>query len=187
MALASVLLNTTTYGNDYVSEAPGLNLTSGVLVSQWYKMPDPGATWSRGNDNILDFVGSNWHIRCIAGNSSYDGASAFYNANTMFFVDPGSVYIGDSSYYQSSANEITAAQIKDWHWCAWQLSMDSTSFTIRQWLKFGLTEAVMGPWSSNVLFSDIRAALVAAGWTTAAANAWVPSTTLSTVRFGYDS
>jgi hypothetical protein len=123
-----------------------------------------------------DYVlyGQNWYMRCLTGNSSAASAtSASFNANSMLFADPSGTWVNDYSYYLNTA--MTESQVRGWVWAAWQVVVNANSFTIRQWLKFGLNGAVVAAGESNPTFTEIRSALVSMrGFTASRAAAWVP-------------
>jgi len=170
----SIEVGRTLWGNDHAvrNDAPA----GGTLFSVWTKIPDPGSTypWSRGNMDVYVLFGKNWHLRCLIGNSSATSAiDARYNANSMLFANPGQTWVGDFSYFESGDGN-PEAPYRDWVWAAWQVVVNTNSFTIRQWLKFGIDGAVIAAGESMPTFSDVRSILLTNGWTQASANAWVP-------------
>jgi hypothetical protein len=171
---ASIEYGRRLYGTDdsLRNDAP----SGGTLFSVWTKIPDPGSTypWSRGNMDDYVLYGQNWYMRCLTGNSSAASAtSASFNANSMLFADPSGTWVNDYSYYLNTA--MTESQVRGWVWAAWQVVVNANSFTIRQWLKFGLNGAVVAAGESNPTFTEIRSALVSMrGFTASQAAAWVP-------------
>ena len=149
----------------------------GTLFSVWTKIPDPGSAypWGRGNMDVYVLRGNVWYFRCLVGNTSANSPTdARYNANTMLFANPGETWVTDYSYYESGFGQVEAP-LRDWVWVAWQVIVSPTSFTIRQWLKFGIDGEVFAAGESAVTFADVRTILIDKGWTMAAVNAWTPS------------
>jgi hypothetical protein len=148
----------------------------GTLFSVWTKIPDPGAIpWSRGNMDVYVLYGANWHIRCLTGNGmATSTTNATLNANSMLFIDPTGDWVDDYSYYLGTG--LPSAQVVDWVWAAWQVVVDSNSFTIRQWLKYGIDGQVFAAGESNPTLADIRATLVnERGFPAAQAASWIPT------------
>ena len=177
----SIEFGRTQWGTDYATrqDAPA----GGALFSIWTKIPDPGSSypWSRGNMDVYLLIGANWYFRGIVGNSGANSSTdARYNANTMLFGNNGKVgndggtWASDYSYYESGWGH-PEAPYRDWVWVAWQIIVNSDSFTIRQWLKFGVNGAVFAAGESTPTFAAVRILLVQNGWTQAAANAWTPT------------
>ena len=124
--------------------------------------------------DVYVLSGSNWYFRCLVGNSSASSpTNARYNANSMLFANPGEHWGGDYSYYESDYGHPDALY-RDWVWVAWQVIVNPSSFTIRQWLKFGVDGVVFAAGESTPTFAQARVSLVQNGWTQAAANAWTP-------------
>jgi hypothetical protein len=170
----SIEFGRNTYGSDdaVLHDVP----TGGTLFSVWTKIPDPGPVpWSRGNMDVYVLYADSWHIRCLTGNGAATSAtSASFNANSMLFVDPSGDWVDDYSYYLGS--ELPEAQVVGWIWAAWQVVVDSNSFTIRQWLKYGLDGPVFAAGESNVTLADIRTTLVnERSFPAAEAAAWIPT------------
>jgi hypothetical protein len=170
----SIEFGRNTYGSDdaVLHDVP----TGGTLFSVWTKIPDPGpAPWSRGNMDVYVLYADSWHIRCLTGNGAATSAtSASFNANSMLFVDPSGDWVDDYSYYLGT--ELPEAQVVGWIWAAWQVVVDSNSFTIRQWLKYGLDGPVLAAGESHPTLDDIRSTLVSErAFSGTQAAAWVPS------------
>jgi hypothetical protein len=125
--------------------------------------------------DVYVLYGANWHIRGLTGNASATSTtSTTFNANSMLFVDPVGEWVDDYSYYLGT--ELPEAQTVGWVWAAWQVVVDSSAFTIRQWLKFGLDGPVFAAGESNVTLADIRTTLVnERSFPTAEAAAWIPT------------
>jgi hypothetical protein len=171
----SLEVGRTLWGNDHGkrSDAPA----GGTLFSVWTKMPDPGSSypWMRGNLDVYVLSGSNWSLRCLVANSGAESPSdARYSANSMLLAQPRDTWIGDFSYYESGGG-YPEAPYRDWVWAAWQVVVESDAFTIRQWLKLGVTGPVFAAGESRVTFEQARAVLRERGWSQDAAAAWVPS------------
>ncbi|HEX7596587.1 MAG TPA: hypothetical protein VF518_00140, partial [Polyangia bacterium] len=147
----------------------------------WTKVPDPGPyPWSRGNMDVYYIIGANWYLRCLVGNSGANSSmDARYSANTMMFgnrgtvINDGGTWLADYSFYESGFGN-AEAPYRDWVWVAWQTIVNSDSFTIRQWLKFGVNGAVFAAGESSPTFAELRGLLVKNGWTQVMANAWKP-------------
>ncbi len=173
------------YGNDYTyrDDAP----QGGTLFSVWTKIPDPCSSYpgSRGNMDVYVLRSSAWYIRFIVGNSSASSPTdARYNANSMLFATPGDTWVNDYSYYESGGGH-AEAPYRDWVWAAWQVVVGSSSFTIRQWLKFGSSGAVFAAGENTVTFADVRSILQSKGWSSSAAAAWSP-TDATSFQVGYE-
>jgi len=177
---ASIEFGKTGWGTDFAvrQNAP----VGGTLFAIWTKVPDPGHyPWSRGNMDVYYVIGTNWYLRCLVGNSGANSSTdARYNANTMMFGNKGilnndgGTWLADYSYYESGWGH-AEAPYRDWVWVAWQTIVNSDSFTIRQWLKFGVNGAVFAAGESSPTFAQLRGLLVQNGWTQVMANAWKPS------------
>lgn len=173
--LTSLEVGRTHYGPDYSlrSDAPA----GGTLFSVWTRILDPGNSypWSRGNMDVYVLRGSNWHFRCLVGNSSAQSASdARYNANSMLFSDPDGGWLGDFSYFESSGGN-PEAPYRGWVWAAWQIVVGNDAFIVRQWLKFGEGAPVQAAGSSEITFASARATMVVNGVDPGVAAAWTPS------------
>jgi hypothetical protein len=201
----------TQYGNDYAvcPAAP----QGGTLISVWTKIRPPViatngswvahpypslSTFYNTNDYILR--GSNWCILLLTGNSNYNATTGvkWYNANSMFFATaPGQpadtyTYAADySNYGQNPGPTVSEADMRGWIWAAWQVIVDQSAqtLTIRQWLKFGATGPVIAAGADTISFAALRSTLASMAptvWTTAIANAWIPSD-VSTIQVGVDN
>jgi hypothetical protein len=174
----SIEFGRTLYGTDDAVRADVP--TGGTLFSVWTKVPDPGPIpWTRGNMDVYVLYGANWHIRCLTGNGAATStANATLNANSMLFVDPSGEWVDDYSYYLGTG--LPAATVVGWVWAAWQVVQDSNSFTIREWLKFGIDGQVFAAGQSNPTLADVRTTLVnQRGFPASQAAAWVPSGAIS--------
>jgi hypothetical protein len=171
---SSLEFGRTLYGSDYATRASVP--AGGTLFSVWTRIPDPGASypWSHGNLDVYVLYGNNWYFRCLVGNSTANSATdARYNANSMLFANPGDLWVGDYSYYESGFGH-PDAPYRDWVWVAWLVIVNPSSFEIHQWLKFGVRGDIVAAGDSSPAFAEVRAILVENGWTQAAASAWTP-------------
>jgi len=186
--------------------------TGGLLFTAWTRLPSDWNNWGHNMDVLIINAG-NWHMRCLVGNVGKAGdGTAVYNANTMLFTnDDGqntgtSLWAGDYSIYYSDNNDrISVSQATGWVWVAWQVVMDNSGFTIRQWLKFGIDGPVIQAWdintsqtgSEHVTFAQLREFLLDPannGWhhdnglllTAAQLADWVPGQPL-TFQVGSDN
>ena len=168
------------FGSDYAQQnsVPA----GGTLFSVWTKIPDPGTTypWHRGNMDVYYLIGQNWYLRCLVGNMGVNSPTdASYNANSMLFgnkgnaLNDGGTWIADyTPYWEPGLRE---APLRDWVWAAWQVVVNADSFTLRQWLKVGITGAVFAAGESHPTFAEVRPVLVQNGWKQAQVNSWVPA------------
>ena len=175
----SIEVGHTRWGSDY-TERP--DVPKGVtMFSVWTKIPDPGSSypWKRGNMNVYLLRGSNWYLWCLVGNSSAESPTdARYNANSMLFIRPGDMWVGDYSYFESGGSQ-PDAPYRDWVWVAWQVIVESDAFTLRQWLKFGPNSPVIAAGDNVLTFAKVRSIMMNNGWRAEDAEAWVPDDAVS--------
>jgi hypothetical protein len=175
----SLEVGRTMFGSDYAERADVPQ--GGTLFSLWTKIPDPGPSypWKRGNMNVYLLRGANWYVWCLVGNSSAESPSdARYNANSMLFIRPGDMWVGDYSYFESGGNQ-PDAPYRDWVWAAWQIIVSSDAFTLRQWLKFGADGPVQKAGESVITFSKVRNIMMENGWNAEDAESWQPADAVS--------
>jgi hypothetical protein len=163
---------------------------SGFLFSAWTRIPEqlpPDVQSQRGNFNVFEFQSPTWGCVCIGGNGGWnpDNQNCFYNANTMFGpINPahlGGTYLGyDQTWYLQEW--LPLSYINNWVFLAWQVIINASDVTIRQWIKFQ-GQPMLNPQESILTFAQMRADLVVAGWTQGEADAWTPGLATST-RFG---
>lgn len=119
---------------DYVTRSLSGIGTGGVLVTCWWKHANAlGNSDSRGNAEVMRIFAGDWSIRGIVGNGATNAAGiGNLNCNLMLFSEPGSGYLGDFAYYDTTG--YTKEQLNGWNWVAWWIQPGST-FTMRQWLR----------------------------------------------------
>jgi len=169
--------------------------TDGMLFTAWVQTnPLLGAPpFSRGNQNGMRIYGTctnpyyTWELWGVGNNcgaywdSDYGGWFTYLSFNTMFgsYKNYGTEGGdgGDFTFYQSSALDLTVAQVQDWHWVAWWVKIGTDRITLVQWVKVGTADSEVRRNESVLLYSTLRANMVSIyGWTLAEANAWIPST-----------
>lgn len=176
------------YTNDFttIESAPG----NSILLGCWCRgyVADPTLPVAHDNFDVGIVYGSNWSVVWILDNMNIDTSYIVtrWNSNSMFFANAyldGSGWAGDYCMYVTYDVQ-TEAEALGWKWTGCQIILGSSSVTMRQWVKFGLTGTPIKTGEDTVSFADLRLALIANGWTEAAANAWTPSD-ISGIRWGW--
>jgi len=183
-AVSSVEFGQETDGFDYCvrRDAP----SGGTLFSVWTHIPDDWGNWGHNMD-VYVLYGENWHMRCLVANMPESDDPCLYNANSMIFANPYELWAGD---YTLDYRSVPRSQAVGWVWVAWQVIVNSNSFTIRQWLKFGIDGAVILTNEDVAPFSELREFLLVYGnnewaydngyeWTQEIADAWTPTDAVS--------
>jgi hypothetical protein len=186
---ASTRFNQTAYSNQWVYRSATMPSGGGILVSLWAKMPTPVTSHptTLGNTEVLRINFSNWYMRCIGFNfNTIDSSTGTFNANSMLFFDGTAVsegassYVGDTTYL---AETVPWSRENGWVFFAWQFVCDASgNLTLNQWVRYA-GQSVQGPYTTSYTLSAMRADVQAnSGWTSAHANAFTPSQTISEVQ-----
>jgi len=187
-AKSSIRVSTAQWGNDYVSidSAP----QNGTLVCGWCKSrPLTGAyPRNRGNLIVAHAEGTRVFLTGLTNNGGVTEAyigNNFYNANTMLFgYDTENCYIGDYTAF-GFGGTLTEEMFFGWQFYAMQYVLSGTTIYLRQWTKPG-PGACFRYNEDTITIAQLRAGLVANGWTQTRADAWTPSD-LSKILFGYEN
>jgi hypothetical protein len=172
------------YGTDYAqaSISPG----DSIFIGMWLKPEVDDIEYPRtsGNHEIVQIAGTNWSMQQVAACSlvlESTGFTSFYQQNGQFFggTSPLSAeWFQDTTGHNDSSGTVTNDEALGWTYNAWQIIRDdaNSQFILRQWLKFGLSGAVVKTGDEVVTYATLRASAIAnAGYTAPAAAAWSPS------------
>jgi hypothetical protein len=189
-SVTSTRFNQTPYTNQWVYRNATMPTSNGVLVSLWAKMPVPVTSHptTLGNTEVLRVNFSNWFMRCIGFNfNTTSGSTGDFNANSMLFLDGTAVsegaesYVGDATFLLDIGVPWTYEN--GWVFFAWHFAADASgNLTLNQWVRYA-GQTLQGPYTTNYSISSIRTDVQAnSGWTSAHANAFTPTQTVSEIQ-----
>lgn len=189
-SVTSTRFNQTPYVNQWAYRNASMPTGGGVLVSLWAKMPTPVTSHptTLGNTEVLRVNFANWYMRCIGFNfNTTSGSTGDFNANSMLFLDGTAVsesassYVGDTTWLLDTGVPWTYEN--GWVFFAFQFVCDgSGNLTLNMWIRYA-GQAVQGPYTTNYTLANIRADVQTnSGWTSAHANAFTPSQTISEIQ-----
>ena len=186
---SSIRFNETGYTNQWAYRNSTMP-SNGVLLTLWFKCPTAISSYptTRQNQEFCRINFGNWYTRCITLNgTTNDANSGVSQSNSMLFCDGTAVsesaesWVGDYTFWEDTGMPVS--RVNGWVFCAVQAAIDGSSqITLRQWIRYA-GQTISSVHESTISLTSLRSALQTnAGWTSAHANSYTPSATISEIQ-----